>query len=373
MQKILIFLILSFYAIQTNDNVVSITLIEYAQIINEIDSISSNLYNYCIKINYLQSEELKGKCIGYIMQSIHTNMPKSFKTLNINHSDSKITTLGNDLVNIFIKNPNYNIIMKNFKERILIFLNSYGFPEDRENLPIMSNDEIIKLRNELENDCIFLNEYINLSTYIDIISEVLSLSKNIYSYCENIKKNYKNQHEVEGKCIGYIMSNIHLMSISFKTLNINHSDSKIIKLGNDLLELYLSNSYTKFNKTILDFLYSYGLPKLSSQLNEEIDYSISELKKNLIEYINEDTIKENCVFEKINPIYESLFDLYDDKKLLIKDIKNNIVNDGDSGGYKGHLSRRAKSTSNTSNEGGFWAKISKLIENILINNKFFKN
>ena len=83
MQKILIFLIFSFYAIQTNDNVVSITLIEYAQIINEIDSISSNIYNYCIKINYLQSEELKGKCIGYIMQSIHTNMPKSFKTLNI--------------------------------------------------------------------------------------------------------------------------------------------------------------------------------------------------------------------------------------------------------------------------------------------------
>ena len=355
MQKILIFLILSFYTIQANDNVESITRTQYDQIITEIESISSNIYSYCIKIN--NRDELKGKCTSYIMQSIHTNIPKSFETLNINHSDSKITTLGNDLVDIFIKNPNYDLIMKNFKERILIFLNSYGFLEDKENLPIMSNDEIIKLRNELENDCIFLNEYINLSTYIDIISEVLSLSKNIYSYCENIKKNYQNQHEVEGKCMAYIMSNIHLMSISFKTLNINHSDSKIIKLGNDLLELYLSNSYTKFNKTILDFLYSYGLPNLSSQLNEEIDYSISELKKNLIEYINEDTIKENCVFEKINPIYESLFDLYDDKKLLIKDIKTKIF-------YK--LDRRCQSNSctrgNFFDDGWFWTIISNFIE-----------
>ena len=147
------------------------------------------------------------------------------------------------------------------------------------------------------------------------------------------------------------------MPKSFKTLNINHSDSKIIKLGNDLLELYLSNSYTKFNKTILDFLYSYGLPKLSSQLNEEIDYSISELKKNLVEYINEDTIKENCVFEKINPIYESLFDLYDDKKLLIKDIKTKIF-------YK--LDRRCQSNSctrgNCFDDGWFWTIISNFIE-----------
>ena len=67
MQNLFIFLILSFYVIQANGNVVSITRKLYDQIINEIDSISSNIYNYCMKINYLQSEELKGKSIGYIM------------------------------------------------------------------------------------------------------------------------------------------------------------------------------------------------------------------------------------------------------------------------------------------------------------------
>ena len=225
----------------------------------------------------------------------------------------------------------------------------------------MSNDEIIKLRDELKKDCIFLNEYINLSTYIDIISEVLSLSKNIYSYCENIKKNYKNQHEVEGKCIGYIMSNIHLMSISFKTLNINHSDSKIIKLGNDLLELYLSNSYTKFNKTILDFLYSYGLPKLLEE-NEEIPDSKEELKKNIdnIIYNKKNILDYNsiksCIIERISPISERLSsDTKIPKDLITKHLLINLLS----------LSRPNLARGINRNEEGFWSWIKECIEDII--------
>ena len=180
MQKILIFLIFSFYAIQTNDNVVSITLIEYAQIINEIDSISSNIYNYCSKI--FSSNELEMKCTNYVTLIVHTNMPISFEILNIDETDSRINTLVSNLVKNYINNIKSYVITSIFKETILnFFINTYGFPRTR--LSVLDNsslyNELDSYIDEIENHCFMLNHNINLSKYLEIIREVQTVSYNI--------------------------------------------------------------------------------------------------------------------------------------------------------------------------------------------------
>ena len=327
MQNLFIFLILSFYTIQTNDNVVSITTTQYDQIINEIESISLNIYDYCSKI--FSSNELEMKCTNYVTLIVHTNMPISFEILNIDETDSRINTLVSNLVKNYINNIKSYVITSIFKETILnFFINTYGFPRTR--LSVLDNsslyNELDSYIDEIENNCFMLNHNINLSKYLEIIREVQTVSYNIKNSCDN-KRNL-NDNQLRSYCMGYIMSNIHSMSISYTILNINHSDEKIVKLGNDLFNLYFSNSYLKFDNRILEFLYSYGLTKLLTlKENETIPYFNSELKqKILIDLENENNSYYNsinsCIKSKLNPLSTRF-----DKKLIVTIFYQKFIND----------------------------------------------
>ena len=163
MQNLFIFLILSFYAIQANNNVKSITRTQYDQIINEIESISLNIYDYCSKI--FSSNELEMKCTNYVTLIVHTNMPISFEILNIDETDSRINTLVSNLVKNYINNIKSYVITSIFKETILnFFINTYGFPRSRPSIAedeTLLNNELDSYINEIENHCFMLNHNIN--------------------------------------------------------------------------------------------------------------------------------------------------------------------------------------------------------------------
>ena len=326
MQKILIFLIFSFYAIQANNNVESITRTQYDQIINEIESISLNIYDYCSKI--FSSNELEMKCTNYVTLIVHTNMPISFEILNIDETDSRINTLVSNLVKNYINNIKSYVITSIFKETILnFFINTYGFPRSRPNDETLLNNELDRCVDEIENHCFMLNHNINLSKYLEIIREVQTVSYNIKNSCDN-KRNL-NDNQLRSYCMGYIMSNIHSMPISYTILNINHSDEKIVKLGNDLFNLYFSNSYLKFDNRILEFLYSYGLTKLFIlEENEKIPYTDSELRqKILIDLKNENENNSyynsinSCIKSKLNPLSTRF-----DKQLIVTIFYQKFIN-----------------------------------------------
>ena len=352
MQNLFIFLILSFYTIQTNNNVVSITTTQYAQIITEIESISLNIYDYCSKI--FSSNELEMKCTNYVTLIVHTNMPISFEILNIDETDSRINTLVSNLVKNYINNIKSYVITSIFKETILnFFINTYGFPRRR--LSALDNnslnDELVRCVDEIENHCFMLNHNINLSKYLEIISEVQTVSYKIINSCDN-KRNL-NDNQLRSYCMGYIMSNIHSMPISYTILNINHSDEKIVKLGNDLFNLYFSNSYLKFDNRILEFLYSYGLTKLFLlEENEKIPYTDSELRQKILidlENENENNSYYNsinsCIKSKLNPLSTRF-----DKKLIVTIF------------YQKFINNNSAQTRGSSDDMGFdW------LENLIIN------
>jgi hypothetical protein len=287
--------------------VVSITTTQYDQIITEIESISLNIYDYCSKI--FSSNELEMKCTNYVTLIVHTNMPISFEILNIDETDSRINTLVSNLVKNYINNIKSYVITSIFKETILnFFINTYGFPRSRPNDETLLNNELDRCVDEIENHCFMLNN-INLSKYLEIISEVQTVSDKIINSCDN-KRNL-NDNQLRSYCMGYIMSNIHSMPISYTILNINHSDEKIVKLGNDLFNLYFSNSYLKFDNRILEFLYSYGLTKLLIlKENEKIPDTNSKLKEKILtdlENENENNSYYNsiksCIKSKLNPLF----------------------------------------------------------------------
>ena len=302
---------------------VSITRKLYDQIINEIDSISSNIYDYCYKN--------KSKCGNYIMCVFDDNMPISYEILDIDESDSRIKNLVYNTVMSYMSFI-YSYSFKNIlKDTILnIFINTYGFPRSRPSIAedeTLLNNELDSYINEIENHCFMLNHNINLSKYLEIIREVQTVSYNIKNSCDN-KRNL-NDNQLRSYCMGYIMSNIHSMSISYTILNINHSDEKIVKLGNDLFNLYFSNSYLKFDNRILEFLYSYGLTKLLTlKENETILDFCGDLKQKILIDLkngNENNSYYNsinsCIKSKLNPLSTRF-----DKQLIVTIFYQKFIN-----------------------------------------------
>ena len=120
------------------------------------------------------------------------------------------------------------------------------------------------------------------------------------------------------------------MPISYTILNINHSDEKIVKLGNDLFNLYFSNSYLKFDNRILEFLYSYGLTKLLTlKENETILDFCGDLKQKILIDLkngNENNSYYNsinsCIKSKLNPLSTRF-----DKQLIVTIFYQKFIND----------------------------------------------
>ena len=105
------------------------------------------------------------------------------------------------------------------KERLL---------KEIEKIPLVINDKLVEYVDKMLN-C-------NDSKYLEIIREVQTVSYKIINSCEN-KRNL-NDNQLRSYCMGYIMSNIHSMPISYTILNINHSDEKIVKLLEEFSGLF---------------------------------------------------------------------------------------------------------------------------------------
>ena len=259
------------------------------------------------------------------------NMPISYEILDIDESDSRIKNLVYNTVMSYMSFI-YSYSFKNIlKDTILnIFINTYGFPRTR--LSVLDNsslyNELDSYIDEIENNCFMLNHNINLSKYLEIIREVQTVSYNIKNSCDN-KRNL-NDNQLRSYCMGHIMSNIHSMPISYTILNINHSDEKIVKLGNDLFNLYFSNSYLKFDNRILEFLYSYGLTKLLTlKENEKIPDTCDDIKQKILIDLkngNENNSYYNsinsCIKRKLNPLFTRFFD----KQLIVKQFTEKFIN-----------------------------------------------
>ena len=301
MKKIFFFLIISFYSIKSLEIQVLLTRTTYEEILSEVETVTNKILKMPLIENKKNLIPINNIDVIYMISILYNYMRTAFEKLYIQHNDTNIEILANDLVNIYKKNKDEYIIQNNCKSRIFDFLYYYGYPNIDDNyLTFEKKVESIGsyISDNILNSCINVKKkddhYSCINTQFDYLYDILP---------DNYKKEFKKINEI------------------YEIYNITYQRTKETTREKTKIEEIINNTF--------DVFFNSELYLNDSNISKNIENYFGEIKNECLKFNYFKINIKDCITPKIISIYNLIpYDLKETSEWIINEffMNNSKIN-----------------------------------------------